>query len=389
MLVIVVMFVIATFFIIEDKKEFVVKEEKIFVEEVRTMYFSYIELESYIKNKSVEEAKKNISSIIENISKDNFNLLILQVRPFSDSIYRSNIFLPSKSVTDSELPFDILEYFIKCAHNKNIDVHAWINPYRISSSVDFVIEKGHPAYSFIGTNNIQYIEDSGIYYNPSSDEVISLIVSGVEEVVSNYDVDGIHFDDYFYPSDDIDNENYSLYKENGGELSLLEYRLSNVRKMISSVYSSIKAIKENVVFGIAPQGNIDNNYSSVYLDVKTILSNENYVDYIMPQIYFGFENSNKPFVSTIEEWSSLIKVSSIKLIPALSLYKSGNIDKYAGSGSNEWIDNFDILKRQILYSRGVKNYSGFSIFRYDFFYNKDKQNSNMIKEINNIKSIIN
>lgn len=401
MLLIVVMFVIATIFIIDDKKNYSDKdndkdnvlEKKVFNindnEEVRAMYFSYIELESYIKDKTVSEAKENINSIINNISSDNFNWIILHVRPFSDCIYKSNIFPVSKSISDSDLSFDVLSYFIEKAHARKIEVHAWINPYRISSNENFVIDEKHPAYDFIGTNNIKVISGKGVYYNPASDDVTSLIVSGVEEIIKNYEVDGIHFDDYFYPSDDIDNENYALYKDSGGDMTIEKYRLSNVKRMISSVYSSIKNINSDIVFGIAPQGNIDNNYSSEYLDVKDILSNKGYVDYIMPQIYFGFLNENRPFTSTIDEWNSLIKVDSIKLIPALSLYKSGSNDTYAGSGSNEWIDNSNILKRQITYSRGVKHYSGFSIFRYDYFYNKDKQNINMMNEISGIKEIIN
>lgn len=399
MLLIVVMFVIATFFIIEDKNKFnnerddnknnsdidVVSNNS----EVRAMYFSYIELENYIKDKSEADAKKNIDTIINNMSSDGFNWLILHVRPFSDSIYPSEIFPVSKSVNDGDLSFDILSYFIEIAHSKKIEVHAWINPYRISSDEDFIIDSNHPAYNFIGTNNIKIVSGKGVFYNPASGEVTSLIVSGVEEIVSNYDVDGIHFDDYFYPSSDIDLDNYSLYKSSGGILSLSEYRLENISEMIYNVNSSIKKIDDSVLFGIAPQGNIDNNYSSVFLDVKKILSNSGYIDYIMPQIYFGFENSSKPFAATIEEWSSLIKIPSISLIPALSLYKSGSVDKYAGNGSDEWIDNSDILKRQIIYSRGISNYFGFSIFRYDFFYNKDKQNANMVSEVNNIKSVIN
>lgn len=393
--VIVVMFIIATFFIIEDKNNFSKKNNdensEVFLvdkSEVRAIYFSYIELEGYIKDKSVVAAKENINTIIDNMAGDNFNWIILHVRPFSDSIYFSKIFLPSKSVTDGDLSFDVLAYFIEVAHSKGIEVHAWINPYRISNDENYVIKEGHPAYRFIGTNNIKFIEKKGVYYNPASSEVTSLIVSGIEEIVSNYKVDGVHFDDYFYPCSDIDLDNYASYQASGGVLSLDEYRLTNVLEMISRVYSSIKKINEEVVFGIAPQGNIDNNYSSEYLDVKKILSNSGYVDYIMPQIYFGFLNEARSFTDTIEEWNSLIKVESIDLIPALSLYKSGSIDKYALGGSNEWVDNFDIIKRQIVYSRGVSNYVGFSIFRYDHFYNSDKWNNNMIKEIENIRKII-
>jgi uncharacterized lipoprotein YddW (UPF0748 family) len=314
--------------------------------------------------------------MINNIKNNNFNSIILQVRDNCNAIYESNIF-------PRDYNFDVLDYFIKESHKNNISVVAWINPYRVrtTSNIDSIKDINFINKDYLYINN-------GIYLNPSKREVEDLIVNGVKEVL-NYDIDGVLFDDYFYPSSDIDLDNYSLYKSSGGILSLSEYRLENISEMIYNVNSSIKKIDDSVLFGIAPQGNIDNNYSSVFLDVKKILSNSGYIDYIMPQIYFGFENSSKPFAATIEEWSSLIKIPSISLIPALSLYKSGSVDKYAGNGSDEWIDNSDILKRQIIYSRGISNYFGFSIFRYDFFYNKDKQNANMVSEVNNIKSVIN
>ena len=379
------MFFIATFFIIENKSYIRNDKEIIEDNEVRAMYFSYLEIEKYLKDKTDEEAKDNINSIISNLYKDKFNVLILHVRPFSDSIYPSNIYLLNESV--SKLKFDVLDYFINEAHKYNIEVHAWINPYRISTNDNYVISSNHPAYKFLNTNSIKVIKGKGIYYNPASDDVISLVVSGVEEIVSNYDIDGIHFDDYFYPSNDIDLDNYELYLNSGGKLTITQYRYDNVLRMISNVSFAIKSINSSVVFGISPQGNIDNNYNNVYLDVEALLSS-NYIDYIMPQIYFGFENSNKPFVDTIEEWSSLIKNSSIKLIPALALYKSGSEDKYAGSGINEWINDSDILKRQIIYSRGVNHYTGFSIFRYEYFYDKSKQNTNMILEVDNVRKLI-
>lgn len=384
--IIVVMFIIATIFIIEDKNNLNIEVENTLVDksEVRAFFFSYMELEKYIMNETDSGAKKNIDMIISNLVSDDFNLLILHVRPFSDSIYPSKIFPTSKYI--GNVTFDVLNYFIDKCHNYGIDVHAWINPYRISSSKDFIIDESHPAYSFVGTNNIGIL-DSGIYYNPSSSLVTSLIISGIEEIISNYDIDGICFDDYFYPGGEIDKESYALYVGSGGALSLSEYRLLNIKNMISSVYSSIKKLDKSIVFGISPQGNIDNNYSSVYLDVKSILSSTGYVDYIMPQIYFGFENGSKPFKDTILEWNNLIKVNSVDLIPALALYKSGSEDKWAGSGKEEWINNTDILKRQIIYAREVSNYSGFAIFRYEFFYNSN--NSNMKKEVENIRNILN
>ena len=131
---------------------------------------------------------------------------------------------------------------------------------------------------------------------------------------------------------------------------------------------------------------LNHNYNNHYLDIKTILSNDGYVDYIMPQIYFGFDNSNKPFKKTLQEWNSLIK-NGIKIIPALAFYKSGEYDKYAGVGEYEWITNNDIIKRQVDEIKKVSNYGGFSVFRYDSMFNPN--NSNKKQEFVNLKEILN
>lgn len=379
-----IMFTIASFYIIDDKNN--IFNNNIEDGEVRALYFSYLEFEEYIMNENDTNAKKNIDIVINNMVNDKFNWLILHVRPFADSIYPSKIFEKSKYI--GNISFDVLDYFIKKCHSVGIKVHAWINPYRISTNKSFVIDENHSFYSYVNTNDIGVLSN-GIYFNPASDRVTSLIVSGIEEIIKNYDIDGIHFDDYFYPNGDIDSESYALYKSNGGKLTLKDYRLTNIKKMISTVYEKIKKIDKSILFGISPQGNIDNNYSSVYLDVKSILSSDGYIDYIMPQIYFGFDNGSRPFKDTLEEWNNLIKVESIDLIPALALYKSGNNDKYALDGSKEWINNSDIIKRQIIMSRNISSYRGFSIFRYEHFYNTNIQNNNMKIEVENIRNLLN
>ena len=108
----------------------------------------------------------------------------------------------------------------------------------------------------------------------------------------------------------------------------------------------------------------------------------------MPQIYYGFYNETKPYVETVKEWSRLITLNSVKLIPALALYKSGNVDEYAKTGKMEWIENDDILKKQIVIGRNLKHYGGFAIFRYDYMFNKSNQTSHVLSEIENLKKII-
>lgn len=390
----VVIFIIATFFVIGNKKEQEqLKEESVFLEgdERRAIFISYLELNEYIKGKSSEVSKKNINFILNNMKDNNFNMAILHVRPFSDAIYPSEVFPISNTVLNDQKKspeYDILTYFLEQAHQQDIEVHAWINPYRISNKTNINdITEANPAYKYLNTNHIKVIEDKGIFYNPASDEVKNLIIKGIKELVENYDIDGVHFDDYFYPDQTIDLDNYQVYLAAGGKLSLDEYRLENVTSLIKDVYSIIKSINKEVEFGISPEGNIDNNYSTNYIDTKKILSTEGYVDYIMPQIYFGFENETRPFLETIAMWNDLIKTDNIKLLPALALYKSGQIDNYAKSGSEEWLNNTDIIKRQVLASRNVSRYEGFSLFRYDYLFNPDKLNHYLIEELDNLLSI--
>lgn len=387
--IIVLGFFICTFFVIEYKQDRT-SEETIDVEK-RAVFFSYLDFNYYIRNKSEEESKKNIRKILDDMEKNNFNMLILHVRSFSDAIYDSKIFPTSDSVkvNGAKPSYDVLKYFIDYAKEKNIEVHAWINPYRISQSEDInTLPKDSPAYN-MDSNDVKVIKGKGIYYNPSSKRVEDLIIDGIEEILNNYEVDGIHFDDYFYPSNDIDDEDYQNYSDNGGMLSKAEYRYHVILSLLKNTYSKIKSINKSIEFGISPEGNIENDYNKHFLDVKTILSKDGYIDYIMPQIYFGFNNQYRPFIKTLNEWNSMIKNKNIRLIPALALYKSGTYDKYAGYGAEEWLENDDIISRQIEESRKLDNYSGFSIFRYQYLFDANKQNNNLKNEITNLVNLIN
>ena len=163
-------------------------------------------------------------------------------------------------------------------------------------------------------------------------------------------------------------------------------RLNIINTTIKSIYKLIKDYNKNIIFSISPDGNIENNYELHYADVKTWLSNDGYIDIIMPQVYYGFLNTFKPFDKTIEEWNSLIK-NNVKLVPVLAFYKVGLIDNYAGIGINEWIDNKDVIEREINYSKTLSNYNGFTLFRYDYLFNNNLINNNTKEEINNMKKI--
>ena len=356
-------------------------------EETRAIFVSYIELNKYIKGNDYEISKRNIRKIIKNIKRLKCNTIILQVRSASDAIYKSNIYPMSLNIVNTEYDdyYDVLDYFIKESHKSNVKVIAWINPYRIRTTCDkTTITEKNPAYKYLDSD-IVYI-NNGIYYNPSKQETEDLIVKGVEEVL-NYDVDGILFDDYFYPDNNIDKKDYEEYIKNNEFIEEKNYRLNIVNKMIKRVYKTCK--NKNIKFGISPDGNIDNNYNKNYADVKSWLKSNEYIDFIMPQIYYGFYNSTRDYIKVTKEWENLIENKDIELYIALAFYKVGMEDKYAKSGFNEWIDNDNIIMREILLSRNLKNYKGFSLFRYENIFNEEIYTKTSIKEIENLKKILN
>ena len=263
--------------------------ERVKNSEFRGIFISYIEISKYLKDKDTVSSQKNIDVMIENIKKMNLNTIILHVRPAMDAIYPSSLFPVSKYLTDSnEYSYDVLSYFLEKAHENDLKLIAWINPYRVCTTSDIsCVSSSSPAYSYLGSRVI-YVHN-GIYLNPARKESIDIILDGIREVLE-YDVDGILFDDYFYPSSDVDFVEYQEFIQNNLEISLEDFHRENVNKMVMRVHQLCQ--EKGVPFGISPEGNMENNYSKNYADVGLWLNSYEYVDYIMPQIYYGFYNTN-------------------------------------------------------------------------------------------------
>lgn len=344
-------------------------------EYVSAVWITYYELSSFIKDKEENEFKRLISKAFKELKSNGFNRVTVQVRPYADAFYKSSYFPTSAyctGVQGKSLSYDPLEIMTQIAHKNSLSIEAWINPYRVSATNDFdKLCAANKALEWQDTDNIIAC-DNGIYFNPASKEVTQLIVNGVKEIAQNYQVDSICFDDYFYPSteESIDKSSYNSYVKNGGELSLDDFRRNNVSTMVKSVYDAVKKIKPNITFGISPASDTEHNYNSLYADVELWASSKGYVDYICPQIYFGFQNEAQPFMKTTKLWCDF---AECELYIALPLYKSGQEDEFAGeNGKNEFIQNNNIIARQLTYISKIDKINGFYIFSYSSLKENDE-----------------
>ena len=302
-----------------------------------------------VTEKTEEAFKENFDAKLAAAKSVGANAVFVHVRPFADSLYPSEYESWSHLLTGmqgKDPGYDPMEYMVNAAHEQNMQFHAWINPLRIASTTipPELDENGFYMQNYVNHPEYFMAYNSGIYYNPASAYIRNRIADGAAEIAEKYDVDGIHFDDYFYPTDDesIDAEQYAAYvKETEEPLTLHEWRTANVNALIAAVYSRVKEANENVQFGISPQGNLENN-EMINADVYTWCAQAGYIDYVCPQLYYSFENEALPFETALQNWCALKRLPSIKLYIGLAVYKAGT-----DADNGTWLNTTDTLAKQI------------------------------------------
>lgn len=351
--------------------------------DMKCLWISQFDLRSVYcsggQQRNQEEFIKCIETILDNAAASGFNTVIVQMRPNADSMYPSEYYPPSAYVVGAygkEFAYDPVKIIVDEAHTRNLSIQAWINPIR-AVSIDnirktnrrYVIRQW---YDNPNTNG-RYIVRSGelLYLNPAYEEVRQLIISGARELVSKYDVDGLHMDDYFYPTTNasFDAAAYAKYKSGGK--SLADFRRGNLNTLVKGIHDAVKSVDSELLFGISPAGNLRTVYNSQYADVYLWCSKPGYIDYICPQIYFGMEHQNFGFVRVAQQWHGIMRSGSgVKLLIGMSLGKAlSRTDKYAGTGRNEWRDRNDVLKRCLEYTKELPECTGAAYFCYQYFYN--------------------
>jgi uncharacterized lipoprotein YddW (UPF0748 family) len=287
----------------------------------------------------IESQKQQYAAMLDELQAMGMNAVFVQIRPAADAFYPSKYAPWSKFLTgiQGQNPgYDPLAYMVEETHKRGMEFHAWFNPFRANSGST----TDQFAGNHVAVQHPDWIVTTGgkMYVNPGIPAARQNIIDAIMEVVKGYDIDGVHLDDYFYPSSGSfdDQASFQIYNPNH-IADLGDWRRSNIDDLVKKLGQSIHAVKQDVRFGISPFGVWRNQsddptgsatnasitaYDSMYADVRTWIRND-WIDYIMPQIYWSMSYSNARYDTLVDWWSQEVDGTRVKLYIGHAPYKLG------------------------------------------------------------------
>ena len=338
-------------------------------QELRAVWVSFLEWQ-HTDFSSESAFRADVTAMMQNIAGLGANTVFAHVRPFGDALYPSSYFPFSHlcTGTQGQAPgFDPLAILVETAHAQGLALEAWINPYRLQAN-------GTPAALCPQSPALLHPEwvrrtGSGLYLDPANAEVQQYLADSIRELCAAYAVDGIHFDDYFYPTTELSFDADS-YTASGSTLSLEDWRRENVNHLMQACCAA--AHEYNVRFGVSPQGLLSTCRDVQYSDAALWLAEPGYCDYLIPQLYWGLDyRKNGSDAQSLRrlaaEWLALPRASGIQLAVGLGAYRIGDGDEgdTAGPGT-EWCSG-QTLAAQVSALRAL-GADGAALYRYDFLF---------------------
>jgi len=277
------------------------------------------------RNLSPKAQREEMRKMLDEFSKTNINTIVLQIRPTADAFYPSSLepwshWLTGKQGVRPNEFYDPLQFVIEEAHKRCIEVHVWLNPYRVTNSDNInILSKDHLYFK----NKDLFVKYGGKYYfDPGLDETRDFLNRVVEDIVERYDIDAIHFDDYFYPyrvanEEFPDDKSFKMNPRGFAPNQKDDWRRNNVNLVIAELQQTIKSIKPWVEFGVSPFGvwrndNVDprgsatragvQNYDDLYADILKWLQ-EGTIDYVVPQLYWEIGKKVADYEVLVKWWS--------------------------------------------------------------------------------------
>lgn len=326
------------------------------------------------KGLGVSQQKAEYIALLDDLQGTGINAVIVQVKPAADALYPSKHAPWSEYLTGTQGKspgYDPLAFMIEEAHSRDMEFHAWFNPFRVTTNT---IKKDKLAWNNVANLHPEWIVeyDNKLFLNPGIPEARAYVRNTVLEVVKNYDIDAVHFDDYFYPYPDSNKRDFpdqkTFNKYGGGYKHKADWRRYNINAMIKDISLSIKSTKENVRFGISPFGVWRNasdtpkgsdtkayirSYDTLYADTR-YWAYVGWIDYIVPQIYWNIGYGPACYEKTLKWWIKELEDKPVDLYVGQALYKVGTEDAW---------QNPDELPNQILMNRQYDTVKGSIHFR--------------------------
>ncbi len=271
---------------------------------------------------SADQQKQELIGILVQHKENGMNAIMLQIRPTADALYAKSRelwshWLMGKQGLAPDVGYDPLAFAIKEAHARGMELHAWFNPYRATMSASQITSPEHITKK---QPELFYTYGGQKLFDPGLPEVRNYIVQVILDVVKGYDIDGVHFDDYFYPyriAGQTINDSATFNKYPNGFTKIDDWRRNNVDMLVKTVNDSVHHYKKHMKFGVSPFGiwrnlredtlgsktNGLSNYGELYADSRKWIK-EGWVDYINPQIYFTFKRAAAPFGTLLDWWGN-------------------------------------------------------------------------------------
>ena len=347
-------------------------EQKI-PDSVYGMWFSYLDYEEMFHDQDEKEMQADLTAAVENMQGLGINTVYIHACAFTDAFYNSAIYPRTASLPG--IDYDPLALFVRAAHQAGLQAEAWINPLRsVAVGEEGNLPEDSQIRMWIERNDERVRQVNGRWYlNPAYPEVRALVVSVVREVLDNYDVDGIHFDDYFYPEGTdrrFDAYIFGLAADQE-DISRESFRTAQINELVQEVHTV--CAEHNKRFTISTSGNMENNLTLYYADPAAWVK-AGTVDILIPQIYWGYGHPVKPYAETLDEWLAVTAESDVMLAAGLAAYKIGTEDQWAGNAASEWTDSDDMLARQTRTAL-EKGCVGAAYFRYGSLFVAENQNT--------------
>lgn len=336
-------------------------------EQIRAVWIPVMQYADWMTGKSEAEFRQAVQEAFQNIADSGLNTVFLHVRAYEDAYYPSELFPKGAYLTGD---YDPLAIMIEEARKQGLSPHAWINPMRGQTAENLArTDSRFPLRQWLddpALNGTRMVNVDGRFWlNPAYPEVRQLIADGAAEILEQYDVDGIHIDDYFYPTQDAAFD-AAAFAESGAP-DLAEWRRENTSAMVKLLYDTVKAHDPELIFSVSPQGNLTTDYENLYADAARWSSQPGFADWIVPQLYYGFENAVCPFAETLALWQD--KADATRLVIGLAPYKIGTEDIWAGGGAYEWQTDPEVLSKELALALagtdGAAFYSYASLFEPD------------------------